>query len=168
MHYFLISNGTFVILIVKSDKNSWHLTLSRSRWSYHKTNDWVRRKINFLVAPQEPLPATIKRRKLVWFGHVTCHGSLSETILQATLEGGRRHGRQGKCWMDDIKEWTSLFMPDLLTRASCTRDRMRISAESSLMPPPTTQSVKGLNRTGLVICCCHCCCVLGFVISLLV
>ena len=36
----------------------------------HKTNDWVRGKIGFLVGPQEPLPATVKRRKLAWFGHV--------------------------------------------------------------------------------------------------
>ena len=25
------------------------------------------------------------------------------------LEGGRRRGRQKKCWMDNIKEWT--FIP---------------------------------------------------------
>ena len=37
----------------------------------HKTNDWVRSKINFLVGPQEPLLATVKRRKLSWFG--ACH-----------------------------------------------------------------------------------------------
>ena len=37
----------------------------------HKTNDWVRSKINSLVGPEEPLLTTVKRRKLVWFGHVT-------------------------------------------------------------------------------------------------
>ena len=30
----------------------------------HKTNDWVRSKINSLVGPQEPLLATVKIRKL--------------------------------------------------------------------------------------------------------
>ena len=63
----------------------------------HKTNDWVWSKINFLVSPQEPLLATVKRRKLEWFGHVTRHDSLYKTILQGTLEGGRRLGRQRKC-----------------------------------------------------------------------
>ena len=29
----------------------------------HKTNEWVRSKINFLVGPQEPLQATVERRK---------------------------------------------------------------------------------------------------------
>ena len=49
-------------------------------------NDWV--WINFLWSPQEPLLATVMRRKLAWFGHVTHHDSLSKTILQGTLEGG--------------------------------------------------------------------------------
>ena len=101
----------------------------------HKTNDWVRGKINFLVDPQEPLLATVKRRKLAWFVHVTCHDSLSKTILQGTLEGGRSRGRQRKCWMVNIKEWTSLSMPELLARASCRKDWKRISVESSLVSP---------------------------------
>ena len=57
--------------------------------------------------PQEPLLATVKRRKVAWFGHVTRHDSLSKTIVQGTLVGGRRRGRQRKCWMDKIKERTS-------------------------------------------------------------
>ena len=69
-----------------------------------KTNDWVRSKINFFVGPQKPRLAAVKRCKLAWFRHVTRHDSLSETILQGTLEGGPRHGRQRKCWMDNIKE----------------------------------------------------------------
>ena len=64
--------------------------LLRVSYLEHKTNDWVRSKINFFVGPQEPLPATGKRRKHAWFGHVTLHDS----ILQGTLDGGRRRGRQ--------------------------------------------------------------------------
>ena len=40
-----------------------------------------------------------------------------------------------KCWMDNIKVWTSLPMPELLTRAFCRKDWKKISAESSLMSP---------------------------------
>ena len=69
----------------------------------HETNDWVRSKIDILVGSQEPLLATVRRRKLAWFGHVTRHDSLSKTILQGTLEGGRRCGRQRKCWMNNIR-----------------------------------------------------------------
>ena len=54
----------------------------------HKTNDWVWSKINFLVGPQEPLLATVKRKKLAWLGHATRHNSLSKIILRGNLEGG--------------------------------------------------------------------------------
>ena len=37
--------------------------------------------------------------------------------------------------MDNIKEWTSLPMPELLTWAFCRKDWKRISAESALMSP---------------------------------
>ena len=42
---------------------------------------------------------------------------------------------QRKCWMDNIKEWTSLPMPELLIRASFRKDWKRISFQSSLMSP---------------------------------
>ena len=54
----------------------------------HKINDWMRSKINLVVGPQKPLLATVKRRKLASFGHVTRHNSLSKIILQGTLECG--------------------------------------------------------------------------------
>ena len=85
------------------------------------------------------------------FGRVTRYDRLSKTILQGTLGGGRRRGRQKKCWMDNTKGWTSLPMPELLKRVSRIKDQNRISAESSFIsptPPPTTQSVAGINWTG--------------------
>ena len=54
-------------------------------------------------------------------------------------------GQRRKCLMDNIKEWTSLPMPELLTRASCRKDWKRISADSPVVLPPVTQSVKGLK-----------------------
>ena len=53
----------------------------------HKTNDWVWSKINSLVSPQEPLLATVKRRKLAWLGRVTRDDSLSKAILHGHLGG---------------------------------------------------------------------------------
>ena len=38
--------------------------LLRISYQEHKTNDWVRSKINFFVGPQELLLATVKRRNL--------------------------------------------------------------------------------------------------------
>ena len=53
--------------------------------------------------PLKPPLATVKRRKLAWFGHVTGPDNLSKTILQGTLESGGRRGRQRKCWMDIVR-----------------------------------------------------------------
>ena len=86
-------------------------------------------------------------------GHfVECWGSsgMSHTTTASAKPSFRMCcGRQRKCWMDNIKKWTSQPMPELFTMASCRKKkkRKRISAESSFMSPQTTQSVKGLNRT---------------------
>ena len=60
--------------------------------------------------------------------------------------------RQRKCWMSNIKEWTSLPMPELLTRTSHGEDWKRISAESSVVFPLTIQSVQELGCTELLNC----------------
>ena len=82
-------------------------TSPRMSYLEHKTNRWVRSKINILTGPHEPLLAMSKRR----FEHATCHDSLSKTILQGTLEGGRRRGRQRKCWMNNIKKSVDIPRP---------------------------------------------------------
>ena len=105
---------------------------------------YTRSQTNFLVGPQEPLLATQETETCTAQAY-TRHDSLPETILRGTLEGGRRRGRQRKCWTDNVNEWTSLPTPELLTRASCGKDWTRISAESSPPPPPSTQSVKRLK-----------------------
>ena len=86
-----------------------------------------------------------KRWKPAWFGYVTCHNSFSRTVLQGTMKGGWCHGWQKECWMDNIKVWTSLPMPELLIRASCRKEGLGWIAPHV---PATTLSVKGLNWTG--------------------
>ena len=49
-----------------------------------------------------------KRRKLLWHGHVSRSSGLANTIVQSTVKGGRRQGRQRKRWEDNIREWTGL------------------------------------------------------------
>ncbi|GFS20303.1 endonuclease-reverse transcriptase [Elysia marginata] len=112
----------------------------------HVTNESVRELVVAYVGPQEPLLATVKRRKLAWFGHVTRHDSLSKTILQGTVEGKRRRGRQKKAWCDNIKEWTGMAMYELVSSAS-DRDAWRQkTASSALRSPATTPQVEGLRR----------------------
>ena len=86
---------------IQTFETKWVRKLLRISYLEHKTNDWVRSKINYLEGPQEPLLATVKRRKLAWFRHLTRHDILSKTILQGTLEDGRCRGLQRKCRMDN-------------------------------------------------------------------
>ena len=114
-------------------------------WREHRTNDSVRLQVSSLAGPQEPLLSTIKRRKLSWFGHVTRHNTLSKTILQGTVEGGRRKGRQRKSWVEDIKSWTMLEMPELLTVTQDRTNWRRLSSVAALMSPPRPGRVKGMR-----------------------
>ena len=43
-----------------------------------------------------------------WYGQVSRSSGLAKTILQGTVKGGRRQGRQRKRWEDNIREWTGL------------------------------------------------------------
>ncbi|GFS18977.1 endonuclease-reverse transcriptase [Elysia marginata] len=109
--------------------------LLRISYKDHVTNESVREIVVACVGPQEPLLATVKRRKLAWFGHVTRHDSLSKTILQGTVEGKRRRGRQKKAWCDNIKEWTGMAMYELVRSAS-DRDAWRQKTDSSALRSP--------------------------------
>ena len=41
-------------------------------------------------------------------GQSLVSGGLAKNILQGTVEGGRRQGRQKMRWKDNIREWTGL------------------------------------------------------------
>ena len=60
------------------------------------------------IGPYEDFLAIIKRSKLQWYGHVSRPSGLAKIILQGTVKGGRRQGRQRKRWEDNTREWTGL------------------------------------------------------------
>ena len=74
----------------------------------HLTNEEVCAKIQQAIGPHEDLLTIVKRCKLQWYGHVSHSSGLAKTILQGTVKGGRRQGRQRKRWEDNISEWASL------------------------------------------------------------
>ena len=74
----------------------------------HITNEEVKVRIGNAIGQCEDLLISVKRCKLKWYGHVTRSSGLAKTILQGTIQGGRRIGRQRKRWEDNIKEWTGL------------------------------------------------------------
>ena len=68
-----------------------------SSYFKHKTKNWVRSKINCRLGAQEPFLATVKRRKLAWFGHVTHHDSFL-----------RRLGGRASSWLaQEMLKWTT-------------------------------------------------------------
>ena len=83
----------------------------------HITNEEVRNRIKQASSPYEDLLSTIKRRKLIWFGHVIRGGGLAKTVLQVTVRGGRKRGRQKKRWENNIAEWTGLKLSEAIRHA---------------------------------------------------
>ena len=63
-------------------------------------------KIQPAIGPQEDFLTIVKRRTLKRHGHLSHSSGLAKTILQGTVVGGRRQGRQKKRWEDNIREWT--------------------------------------------------------------
>ena len=74
----------------------------------HVTNKEVCAKIQQAIGPHEDLLTTVKRHKLQGYSHVSRSSGLAKTILQGTVKGGRRQGRQRKRWENIIREWTGL------------------------------------------------------------
>ena len=65
----------------------------------HVTNEEICAKIQQAIGPHEHLLTVVKRRKLKWYGHVSCLPGLAKTILQGTVKGGEHkpdRGRGGK------------------------------------------------------------------------
>ena len=119
---------------------SCYCKILRISYKDHVTNKKVRAKIQKAVGPHEDLLTIVKRRKLQWYGHVSCSSGLAKTILQGTVKGRRRQGRQRKRWVNNIREWTGLEFAKS-QRAVKNRKRWRKLAE--VCGAPMTLAVKG-------------------------
>src|ERR1700729_1688776 len=62
-------------------------------------------KYNYIF---EDLLSIVKKRKIKWYGHITRSDGMARTILQVTVPGKRKQGRQKKRWEDNIREWSDL------------------------------------------------------------
>ena len=96
-------------------------------------NEEVRAKIQQALGPHEDLLTIVKRHKQKWYGHVSRSSGLAKTILQGTVKGGRRQGRQRKR-REDVREWTGLEFAKS-QRAVENREKSRkLVVKSSIMP----------------------------------
>ena len=101
----------------------------------HVTNEEVRSRVKQHMSHYEDLLSTVKRRKLKWYGHVTRSCGLSKTILQGTVQGRRRRGRQRKRWTDNIAEWTGKSFAQTQALAK-QREKWRHLTRLSVMQRP--------------------------------
>ena len=92
----------------------------------HITNEKVKAKIGNAIGPYEDLLTTVKRRKR--------SSGLAKTILQGTVQGGRRRGRQRKRWEDNIKEWTGLEWNIMLRKAENREEWRKLVVKSTVVP----------------------------------
>ena len=88
-----------------------------SSYRDHIINEEVKARIGNAIGPYEDLLASVKRRKLKWYGHIARSSGLAKTILQGTVQGGRRRGRQRKRREDNNKTWTGLEWNIVLRKA---------------------------------------------------
>ena len=106
----------------------------RISYKEHVINEEVRTKIQQAIGSHEDLVTIVKSRKLQWHGQVTRSTGLAKTILQGTVKGGRRQGRQTKRWEDNIREWTGPVFGKS-QRAVENREKWRkLVAKSSVVP----------------------------------
>ena len=92
----------------KSSEMRCYQRLSNTLYKDHITKEEVCKKIHAAVGEYNELLAFVKKRKLRWFDHVSRSSGLAKTILQGTVKGKRRSGRQKKRWEDNIKEWIGM------------------------------------------------------------
>ena len=100
----------------------------------HVTNKGVRAKIQQVIGPHEDLLTIIKSKKLQWYGHVSHSSSLAKTILQGTVQGGRRQGRQRKRWEDNIREGTGLEFANSQRAVEDWEKWRKVVVKSSVVP----------------------------------
>ena len=122
----------------------YYCKILRISYKDHVANEEVRAKIQRAIGPREDLLTIVKRRKLQWYGygHVFRSSGLAKTILQGTVKGGRRQGRQRKRWEYNIREWTSLEFGKS-QRAVENRGKMEKTRCKIICGASTTLVVKG-------------------------
>ena len=89
---------------------------------------------------------TATKRKLRWFAHVSRSSGLAKTILQGTVKGKRKRGRQKNRWEDNIKEWTGMDFASS-TRAAENRKQVKMEREfcKFICGAPTTFQGHGIE-----------------------
>ena len=98
------------------------------------SSEEVKARIGNAIGPYEDLLTSVKRCKLKWYGHVTRSSGLAKTVLQGTVQVGRRRDRQRKRWEDNTKEWTGLEWNIVLRKAENHEEWRKLVVKSTVVP----------------------------------
>ena len=63
--------------------------------------------------------------KILWAG---------KTMMQGTVRGGRKRGRQKKRWEDNISEWTGMALSETVRKAEDREKWRKLVANTVLCP----------------------------------
>ena len=99
----------------------------------HVTNEEVYAKIQQAIRPLEDLLTIVKRRKLQWYGHVSCSLGLAKTSCNAH-EMGKKTRQTEKEVRRHIREWTGMDLAKS-QRAVKNKEKWRkLIVKASVMP----------------------------------
>ena len=104
-----------------------HLNIS---YKDHVTNQQVRNRIQTAFGVHDDLLTMVRKQKLRWYGHISRSSGMAKTILQGTVKGARRRGRQKKRWED---KWMGMEFGDSLRAAKDREGWKCIVATSSVV-----------------------------------
>ena len=110
------------------------------------TNEEVHAKIQQAIRPHEDLLTIVKRCKLQWYGHVSHSSGLAKTILQGTVKGGRRQGRQRKQTEEEVgRQHQGMDSPGghQIPEGSGEQGKLEESGCEIICGAPKTRAVKG-------------------------
>ena len=104
----------------------------RISYKDHVSSEEVRAKIQQAIEPHKDILTIVKKRKLQWYGYISRSSGLPKTIVQGTVKGGRKQGRQRKRW-ENSRKWTGL--EDTSQRVVENRGKWRkLVVKSSVVP----------------------------------
>ena len=99
----------------------------------HVTNEEVHDKIQLAVGPHKDHLTVMKRQTTaVWSCLLFIRSG--QNILQGTVKGGRRQGRQRKRWEDNFKEWTGLEFAKSQRAVENREEWRKLAVKSSVVP----------------------------------
>ena len=98
------------------------------------TNKEVHNRIQNAIGVHDDLLIMVKKRKLRWYGHISRSLGMAKTVLQGTMKGARRRGRQKKRWEDNIKERIGMGFGDSMRAVEDREGWKCIITLSSVVP----------------------------------